>query len=349
MHKTILGFLSQFHELSRQGEVLCTQGLAFILRDPTAAAVFARALEKWTGISIPDNLRWRAEAYQEEDAARPDLEGVDKDGSPQIKIEAKLGAQLSGSQLLSYVTDLEHRTGGGILLVLVPRRRVGEATHLIERTFSVSDPAPWHPEDHTGITVAVISWHDLVQALTRTESPQARKNLEQLSEMVNALTGGRLMPLASEEEVINWRERKDQFIKLIDRTTKRLKQEYGCWMGPWGHDLKDRNSWFTGRDYYRRYLCIPLGDRKPCFSIGVRHPFEGETTPLWLRFNSTTPLYKLIRRRLEASDLSERLVISGDHVWYPLYVPLDSNAEEMVTELIRQAGEVLNIAYKPVD
>ena len=343
MHKTILGFLSQFHSLSSQGEVLCTQGLAFILQDPAANRTFARALEEWTGISVPDDLRWRAEAYQEEDAARPDLEGVDPDGSPQIKIEAKLRAKFSGPQLLSYVTDLEHRSDGGVLLVLVPRRRVGEATHLIEQTFSVSGPAPWHPEDHTGIIVAVTSWHDLVQTLTKTESQQARRNLEQLSEMVNALIGGRLVPLASEEEIINWPERKDFFIKLVDRTTRRLARELDCWMGPIGPDSGTKEPVESETYYYRRYLCIPLEDRKPCFSIGVRHPFAGESTPIWLRFNSTTPLFQMIQNRLDQSHLADRLVISSGHVWYPLDVPLDSNSEEMIGVLIEQVWAIIRI------
>lgn len=349
MHKTILGFLSQFYSLSRQGEVLCTQGLAFILGDPAASRAFSKALEEWTGRPVPKDLQWKAEAFQEEDGGRPDLEATTPDGTPAVKIEAKLGAALSEAQLRSYVKHLIDLAGEGILAVLVPPQRVGESTSKVEETFGVSGDAPWQPPDYPGIAITVVSWDDVILTLTETDSPRSRRNLEQLSEMVMVMTGRMIMPLTSEEDLINWRERVDQLIRLLDLTTLRLAEELKFWYGPFGQDTRNCPDDDLEHWYYRRYLCGPLGDTKPCFSVGVRHPFEAETTPIWLRFHRDTPLYDLIHRRLEASDLSRRLVISSGHSWYPLDIPLSSDAEEMIGALLTQVKAIVDIAYKTIE
>ena len=73
---TLLGHLSQFGSFSTQGEVLCTQGLAYLLREhPDARSAFAAEIASATGAKIGDDLTWRAEARQERDRGRPDLVG----------------------------------------------------------------------------------------------------------------------------------------------------------------------------------------------------------------------------------------------------------------------------------
>jgi hypothetical protein len=96
--------------------------------------------------------------------------------------------------------------------------------------------------------------------------------------------------------------------------------------------------------YYRRYVCRPLGTERPCFSVGVRDPFAGHKTPVWLRFNRTTPKFSLIHDRLLASSLSQRLVESGGHIWIPLDVPLNVDGMD---SLVAQAEDVIQVAYQP--
>ena len=89
--RTLLGHLSQLGSFSTQGEVLCTQGLAHLLREhPDARSAFASEIAAVTGLRIDDDLAWRAEARQELDQGRPDLEARTADGMPTVKVEAKL-------------------------------------------------------------------------------------------------------------------------------------------------------------------------------------------------------------------------------------------------------------------
>ena len=64
-----------------------------------------------TGIGNVEPLTWHAEVVQA-DQGRPDLEAQLADGVPVVKIEAKLGAELTANQLLSYQADLQCRNSG---------------------------------------------------------------------------------------------------------------------------------------------------------------------------------------------------------------------------------------------
>src|SRR5262249_8558517 len=102
------------------------------------------------------------------------------------------------------------------------------------------------------------------------------------------------------------------------------------------------------KGYRRRYVCLTLQGREPCFSIGVRDPFarSDPPTPIWLRFNHGTPLFSVIRARLEGSDLAQKLFKSGKDIWLPLDVPIRADAEQMVNELVAQAEKVIQVAYQ---
>ena len=118
----MLGYLTQFGAFSMQGEVLCTQGLAYLLKDSVAQSALKAAIEARTRAKIDDHLTWRAEAIRAGGRARPDLEATTARGIPVVKIEAKLGAALDAGQFRPHVADLRERSPeGGVLLVLVPR------------------------------------------------------------------------------------------------------------------------------------------------------------------------------------------------------------------------------------
>jgi hypothetical protein len=70
---TLLGYLARFGSFSVQSEVLCTQGLAYLLREhEEARSALAKEVEARTGVRIGDSLTWKAEAPQE-DKGRVDL------------------------------------------------------------------------------------------------------------------------------------------------------------------------------------------------------------------------------------------------------------------------------------
>ena len=70
--RTLLGHLTQFSSFSKQGELLCTQGLAYLLQRPDARLVFADWLSSKVGLPVGADLMWEPEVRQA-DGGRPDL------------------------------------------------------------------------------------------------------------------------------------------------------------------------------------------------------------------------------------------------------------------------------------
>ena len=63
----LLGYLARFGSFSTQSEVLCTQGLAYLLLEhEDARSAMAGEVKARTGIGIGDSLTWLAEARQDD-------------------------------------------------------------------------------------------------------------------------------------------------------------------------------------------------------------------------------------------------------------------------------------------
>lgn len=343
----LLGHLAQFGSFSAQGEVLCTQGLAYLLRVAQARSAIKAEIEARTGMTIDDHLTWIAEARHDGDRGRPDLEARTPAGIPRVMIEAKLGAVLSGAQLRSYVAGLNTRSPeGGVLVVLVPRRRTTEAVTVVASAFGAADAQAWRPLTQPNVAVFVLSWEDLLPALKQAGPESLRSEAEQLEAMYKVLNGDDILPLASSEDLINWRSRESDFINLFDRVSRRLTTRpkvYPVAIEP----LEHVPDGLEPKGYRRRYIFKPLGTFKTHFSLGVRDPFAGHSTPVWMRFNKRTPGFVVVHARLGSSQLKAKLVESGGHVWIPLDVPLGVSGDEMVGALVAQAEAVLQVVYQP--
>ena len=338
---TLLGHLARFGSFTTQSELLCTQGLTYLLQTyEDARLAMASMVEDCTGVVIDPSLTWKAETRQE-DRSRPDLEACSPEGVPVVKIEAKLSAQLFVSQVRSYVTDLQTRNNlPSAMLVLVPEGRITEAARLTASALGITGSGPWRITDGPATGIAVISWNQLFDALLAGEAAQFRHELEQLQAMYHVLSGDFIAPLADEEDLLQWRERETDLVNVVDQVTRRLTtqhQVYPMLLQPLDGASLDIES----SGYRFRYVC-PLP--KSCFSIGVRDPFKGWVTPVWMRFHKSTGNFLHIRQHIEDSAVQYRL--SSGHIWIPLEVPLDASAEKMIQALVDEAGEIVRIAFQ---
>lgn len=350
---TLLGHLAQFGSFSSQGEVLCTQGLTYLLCEHhDARSAIADELAARAGVSVSHDLTWLAEQRQP-DGGRPDLEARLGETAV-IKIEAKLDAALDPDQFRSYVSHLQLCLQGGILdgilVVLVPPARIEQAAAVVKVAFGLAGPGPWRArkDGHPDVAITVVSWNEILAVLGRVESPAFRSELEQFEGMYRELSSSYIAPLAGRAALVDWRNHEDDFVKLVDRITRRLTKEHTVY--PMGIDpLEQGPGELDPRGYNRRYVCQPRGDAKEsCFAIGVRDPFAGSDTPIWMRFHKSTGGFRDISGRLESSDLAQRLIKSGGHIWIPLDVPIGADGEQMVDALVAQAEAIRQAAYRPL-
>jgi hypothetical protein len=344
MTSTLLGYLARFASFSAQSEVLCTQGLAYLLQEhEEARTALAGEVEAQTGIRINDSLTWIPEALQR-DGGRVDLEARTADEVPVVKIEAKLGAKILAAQLQSYEADLHRRNDGeAALLVLVPKRRIVEAAKVTAEALGLKGLGPWRVSDGHRSGTAVISWDELFDVLRSGKDERFRHELEQLQSMYYELSSDFIAPLASDEDLRQWRTSETDFVKLVDQVTRHLTTQHSIYpmqLEP----LEDASQEDELRYYHRRYVCPCVDDAASCYSIGVRDSFAQWVTPIWMRFHKDTGNFQLTRQRIELSDLEK--LPSGGHIWIPLHVPRDASGDQMVKALIEQAEEVIRVAYQ---
>ena len=139
----LLGHLARFGSFWTQSELLCTQGLTYLLQTyGNARSALANEIAERTGVETDNSLTWYAEAMQQ-DRGRPDLEARSANDVPVVKIEAKLGAELSAEQLKSYEADLRRSGRETALLVLVPEGRSTEAAQVTGSALGLLGSSPW--------------------------------------------------------------------------------------------------------------------------------------------------------------------------------------------------------------
>lgn len=343
----LLGYLARFSSFSTMSEVLCTQGLAYLLQTHSdARLVLADEVKARTGVAIGTGLTWLPEAVQE-DGGRPDLEARTAEKMPMVKIEAKMGAKLLPAQLRSYVRDLlERNRGASALLALVPRWQVKTVTEVIVGTFDLPENEPWlvtegYPSG--SVSISIITWNDLFDALQAGEEQWFQHELEQLRAMYLVLSGDFIKPLASDEDLKQLEAHEEDFRTIVDRATRRLTTQHSVY--PMDSDTLDGASYNNEPvEYRRRYVCPCTYDRESCFSIGVRHSFAEWLTPIWMRFRSDTGHFESIQKNIERSSLD--YLLSGGHLWIPLHLPFNASGEEMIQAIVDQAEEVLWVAYQ---
>jgi hypothetical protein len=331
----LLGHLAQFASFSKQGELLCTHALAYLLRNPEGERAFSDFTASVAGCPPIGELEWRPEITQP-DGGRPDLEGRNADGAAVVKIEAKLGAPFGEGQLDSYIRAFRGGDAPRVLLIFVPDCRREEVIAHTCRHFAVVDAGPWRLEPAPWVHMAVLTWEQLFEALAVVSSANFADNLAQFRAMYRVFNGDDIEPLTTDEQVIAWREREDWWLKLVDLTTRRLA----------GDQLLPLGLEKGAQPYNRRYVCRRIGNADSCYSLGTRDPFVDHTTPLWLRFNKTTAHFAQIWANLDHVAGGARAVHSGGHLWFPLELPRGSDRETMIGALVEQVQRIVAVAYQ---
>jgi len=336
----LLGHLAQFGSFWSQGELLCTQGLAFLLGHPEGDLRFTDLISSATGRRIPPGLNWRAEALQE-DGRRPDLEGRDAADRAVVKVEAKLGAPFSAGQLESYVSGLCSGGQGGTLLVLVPKSRLGEAAGYVCERFEVAGSGPWRiSHDGAEVPCAVLSWEQVLGALSASAFGRFQDDLSQFRAMYRVLAPDHVVPPTQDAHLLRWREEEASW-ELLAKHVTRVLTAPGDGVLPFGEEGGVQR-------YRRRYVCRLVAGEFSCYSVGTRDPFEGHRWPLWLRFRRDTADFRGIVTRLGSSDLKGEAVNSEGHLWFELELPQDSehpSVAEAVDDLVKQVQRILAVAY----
>ena len=213
---TMLAYLS--NRLGRGAENLATEALNYLLRNPDAAAAMNAHVRRFAP-ALPEMASFATQAHSPNDTGIPDLVGKTDAGEERLVLEAKFGAALDAGQVTTYLGRLLALGGEGLLLFLVPLRRVQPIWAEVRRvchqnelpldiisdnppTASVCREAPDGRGECGATRVAVASWADLLNALqsglSPRDHPRTSAELDQLRGLCDREDRTAFIPFTSE-------------------------------------------------------------------------------------------------------------------------------------------------------
>ncbi len=341
---TLLGHLATMHAMASQGELLCSQGLAYLTNQPAAKEALTRLLERAGGVDLPRDLVWRAEERQG-DKGRPDLEAICGQ-TKWLKVEAKLGAPIGENQLASFAGDLPDAEGKFVVL-LVPSKRRAEAARLAAQ-WSAEALAPdrWRLKA-VDRPLALLTWEEVFEHLRAAGCWPSGGDLDQLVDLYQALNNLYVAPFAPEDDVDSARD--GDRIRVVDGATRDISAMIGHAVMPMAVEtLTDSAGGVVVRSFVRRYVVKVFAERMVSLAVGVRPPFDGYSTRLWARFRHNEPHFKQIHARLIGPDTpftaARRPMVSERHVWLPLDLPHHQPVEAVQRTLVAQVEEIWRVA-----
>jgi hypothetical protein len=333
-HVSILAHLAPL--LTNQHENVATDALAHLLLQYQFISEAFRENIVSAGIDLPDNLAIKTQARWN-DAAIPDLVGVDEEGNHLLLVESKFWAYLTPNQPTTYIERL-YPNKPGILLFVAPASRIPTLWQkLLGRCGYSNDNCQEHKETqfltlhlNRQHFLALTSWESLL-AVFQKKAQQvgdgyAVGDIWQLQSLCARIDAEAFKPLSGEEIIAPTKKRIEQFRDLVDELVIRLK----------GAGIVSTKGYKAtpGPNYYKRYMTI---NNIPNWCIEYNDSYRREHPPtsLWLTITESRELSGLLS---ELAPVSYRQQLNKQFL-IPLEIPVGVEKDDVISSLFRQVAD----------
>ena len=342
-HKSILAHLAPL--LTSQIENVATDALAHLLFQYDFILKAFRKYISSIGIDFPDDLAIKTQARWQ-DAAIPDLVGLDKDGRHLLIVESKFWASLTSNQPATYIERLPHDRPA-ILLFIAP---VSRFTTLWPELLRRCNPPDLNSQNERETTtekilslhlnsthmLALTSWESLLTVLYKNAkqvgNEYAMSDIWQLQSLCAQVDTEAFLPLTSEDITSPTKMRIEQLRRLIDELGNRLVES--------GIASIEGYRATPGPDYYKRYMSIH-NIKNWCVEFNEGYRRQYPSTLLWLTNTETQELSRML------VGLSPKIYKHGSQILIPLKIPIQAEREEVLTSLFQQILEVSKLLDNP--
>ena len=345
---TLLAHLA--HRFRRQGEDTATDALAFILNKSEHSRDAFNNLIRDGYSDLTPIVKFQTQVPYE-DGSRPDMNGYDKDGAKRLLVESKFWASLLQGQASGYLDQLEEE-GSGLLLFIVPDKRIDTLWHEVQRQFKGDDGGSLLQVIVTGgrtrkaqvigaqKRVMMVSWVSLLDRLIApvpSESVTAQ-NIRQLRGFVQRQDDEAFLPIQLEELAPSIPRRMRSINGLIDAIVDGHGAKEG-WLST------DRRHATAQREGYGRYFRSVGSDGKPVngdFFLCVN---------FWLwATKADTPLWLWISSRVGANlsklqSLGNPIVEHGNQGPFdvPIYLPTGEERQQVLEVAANKVKGILEV------
>jgi hypothetical protein len=341
-------------------ENLATETLAYILNSSDRARNAMVRLARLAQPDLPGVLRFETQYMAGEDVGIPDLIGLATGGGRPLFGEVKFDAGLTSNQPVSYLRELLRAELPGLLLFIVPERRVSMVwaevrrrcnTEELELTSDLPNSAPLTVAAMNQVRVGIISWAEVLNSLEdslRGDSDrQSLYDLRQLRAMCERLDREAFVPFDSRDLDGRSGRRLEQFIRLVYELTEDVLFADGT-------VRLDGLSRTASGAYIGRYVSIAGWQCLLQVNWGLWA--SRRNTPIWLELNDWkargyTPLSEELAPLL-TDDPPRMLIADGWKRLIPIYLKEGASRDEVREDManqIRSVAVFLQRVPKPME
>jgi hypothetical protein len=332
-------------------ENIATEALAYVLSRSEAAA---KAMLDYARLCTPDlagPLQFVTQDWDADDAAIPDLVGVDATNSRPLIIEAKFDAGLTANQPNTYLLRLPANRPG-VLITVVPARRVERVWgELVTRAAAVFDLS-----DERAITetlrvaslgashvMAITTWDALLAylhaAVDATPGDTTGRDIEQLQGLCARLDEAAFIPLRADDLAGVHGRRLLNYLDLINHVSDRLVSSgIASARDAAGKAL----GWSAGTEgWWGRYFSL---SGCTCLLRVTAHSWARlADTPIWLQvgYRGSPPVAQTRAFLSPLLATSRTAVFERDSfVDVAMWLPIGAEHDEVIHDIVDQVTRV---------
>ena len=214
-------------------EDVATLSLQYIIsQSDELRNTFNRLIGNKLHVNLDDVVKYSCQATGE-NQERPDISGKDSVGRELVLCEAKFYAGLTENQPLAYLDRLREGEGKGLVFIC-PEARI---TNLwVKVTSLCREPEPQIVDETCvivdGITMAIITWDEILRELERTavaSAPEMLSDLNQLDGYCKEMDMEAFIPFTSEELGAITARKQKRYSQVIVKTMELIhadKEKY---------------------------------------------------------------------------------------------------------------------------
>lgn len=341
MAESLLAHL--YSRIKGSQEDVATLSLQYIISSSEKLnASFNRLLSDSLKIDIDSDISYSCQSVGE-NSERPDMSGVNRDGQEVVLCEMKFYAGLTSNQPNGYLDRLIKEGGKALVFVCPEQRRVSLWSKVLDLCREAGKAVSAESDFSAmvdGISIAVITWAEIIEVLRRTAASVAIDSLPdiaQLSGFCDMMDSTAFIPFSSEDMGPEIARREERYYQVIDRLFDTLTTNKD--ISASGKGLKAS----ANRSGYTRYLRIGKYQTALIYDRNAWMNKNTAETPFWFYINDDG--WKQtddLKMKMRAIPEFERELFGGT-IALALYPLLDSQLDEIAKDMMRQILHYIDI------
>ena len=341
MAESLLAHL--YSRIKGSQEDVATLSLQYIISsNPKLNEAFNRILNNALGLDIGTDVTYVCQSVGE-NGERPDMAGIDKEGNEVVLCEMKFYAGLTANQPNAYLDRLIRENGKALVFICPEQRRISLWSKVKElcreNNKELSDEGAYRISVN-GISMAVLSWAEIIEVLTRTaasSSVEALPDIAQLSGLCKMMDSAAFIPFSSADMGPEIARREERYFQVIDRLFDVLMANKKVKTSSKGLKASPNRAGYTRYLRVNEYQVAIIYNRTAWMSK------SSVETPFWFYYNDEDwKQSEVLKSKLRALPELEREMFDST-IAVALHPMLDASLDEVANDMMKQIFSIMGI------